>query len=78
MDGDQLTQIISEYIKQNRGFIVFVIFLISISLLIIIAGIVLSIIRNNKEKQIVKETISNTNLETNSVNKEGDNNNGQN
>lgn len=78
MDGDQLTQIISEYIKQNRGFIVFVIFLISISLLIIIAGIVLSIIRNNKEKQIVKETVSNTNLETNSVNKEGDNNNGQN
>lgn len=78
MDGDQLTQIISEYIKQNRGFIVFVIFLISISLLIIIAGIVLSIIRTNKEKQIVKETVSNTNLETNSVNKEGDNNNGQN
>ena len=78
MDGDQLTQIISEYIKQNSGFIVMVIFLISISLLIIIAGIVLSIIRNNKEKQIVKETVSNTNLETNSVNKEGDNNNGQN
>lgn len=78
MDGDQLTQIISEYIKQNRGFIAMVIFLISISLVIIIAGIVLSIIRNNKEKQIVKETVSNTNLETNSVNKEGDNNNGQN
>lgn len=78
MDGDQLTQIISEYIKQNRGFIALVIFLISISLVIIIAGIVLSIIRNNKEKQIVKETVSNTNLETNSVNKEGDNNNGQN
>ena len=78
MDGDQLTQIISEYIKQNRGFIALVIFLISISLLIIIAGIVLSIIRNNKEKQIVKENVSNTNLETNSVNKEGDNNNGQN
>lgn len=78
MDGDQLTQIISEYIKQNRGFIALVIFLISISLIIIIAGIVLSIIRNNKEKQIVKETVSNTNLETNSVNKEGDNNNGQN
>ena len=78
MDGDQLTQIISEYIKQNRGFIVMVIFLISISLLIIIAGIVLSIIRNNKEKQIVKETVSNTNLETNNANKEGDNNNGQN
>ena len=78
MDGDQLTQIISEYIKQNSGFIVMVIFLISISLLIIIAGIVLSIIRKNKEKQIVKETVSNTNLETNSVNKEGDNNNGQN
>ena len=78
MDGDQLTQIISEYIKQNSGFIAMVIFLISISLVIIIAGIVLSIIRNNKEKQIVKETVSNTNLETNSVNKEGDNNNGQN
>ena len=78
MDGDQLTPIISEYIKQNRGFIALVIFLISISLVIIIAGIVLSIIRNNKEKQIVKETVSNTNLETNSVNKEGDNNNGQN
>ena len=78
MDGDQLSQIISEYIKQNRGFIALVIFLISISLIIIIAGIVLSIIRNNKEKQIVKETVSNTNLETNSVNKEGDNNNGQN
>lgn len=78
MDGDQLTQIISEYIKQNRGFIAMVIFLISISLVIIIAGIVLSIIRNNKEKQIVKETVSNTNLETNSVNKEGNNNNGQN
>ena len=78
MDGDQLTQIISEYIKQNRGFIAMVIFLISISLVIIIAGIVLSIIRNNKEKQIAKETVSNTNLETNSVNKEGDNNNGQN
>ena len=78
MDGDQLTQIISEYIKQNRGFIVMVIFLISISLLIIIAGIVLSIISKNKEKQIVKETVSNANLETNSVNKEGDNNNGQN
>lgn len=78
MDGDQLTQIISEYIKQNRGFIVMVIFLISISLLIIIAGIVLSIIRKNKEKQIVTETVSNANLETNSVNKEGDNNNGQN
>lgn len=78
MDGDQLTQIISEYIKQNSGFIVMVIFLISISLLIIIAGIVLSIINKNKEKQIVKETVSNANLETNSVNKEGDNNNGQN
>ena len=78
MDGDQLTQIISHYIKQNRGFIALVIFLISISLIIIIAGIVLSIIRNNKEKQIVKETVSNANLETNSVNKEGDNNNGQN
>ena len=78
MDGDQLTQIISEYIKQNSGFIAMVIFLISISLVIIIAGIVLSIIRNNKEKQIVKETVSNANLETNSVNKEGDNNNGQN
>lgn len=78
MDGDQLTQIISEYIKQNSGFIVMVIFLISISLLIIIAGIVLSIISKNKEKQIVKETVSNANLETNSVNKEGDNNNGQN
>ena len=78
MDGDQLTQIISEYIKQNRGFIVMVIFLVSISLLIIIAGIVLSIIRKNKEKQIVTETVNNTNLETNSVNKEGDNNNGQN
>lgn len=78
MDGDQLTQIISEYIKQNSGFIVMVIFLISISLLIIIAGIVLSIIRKNKEKQIVTETVSNANLETNSVNKEGDNNNGQN
>lgn len=78
MDGDQLTQIISEYIKQNSGFIVMVIFLISISLLIIIAGIVLSIIRKNKEKQIVTETVNNTNLETNSVNKEGDNNNGQN
>ena len=78
MDGDQLTQIISEYIKQNRGFIALVIFLISISLVIIIAGIVLSIIRNNKEKQIVKETVSNTNLETNSVNKQGDSNNGQN
>ena len=38
----------------------------------------LNVIRNNKEKQIVKETVSNTNLETNSVNKEGDNNNGQN
>ena len=78
MDGDQLTQIISEYIKQNSGFIVMVIFLISISLVIIIAGIVLSIINKNKEKQIVKETVSNANLETNSVNKEGDNNNGQN
>ena len=78
MDGDQLTQIISEYIKQNRGFSALVILLISISIVIIIAGIVLSIIRNNKEKQIVKETVSNTNLETNSVNKEGDNNNGQN
>ena len=78
MDGDQLTQIISEYIKQNRGFIALVIFLISISLIIIIAGIVLSIIRKNKEKQIVTETVSNANLETNSVNKEGDNNNGQN
>ena len=78
MDGDQLTQIISEYIKQNSGFIVMVIFLISISLLIIIAGIVLSIIRKNKEKQIVTETVNNTNLETNNVNKEGDNDNEQN
>ena len=78
MDGDQFNQLISEYLKQNRGFIGMVISLISISLLIIIAGIVLSIIRKNKEKKIVKETVSNTNLETNSVNKEGDNDNGQN
>ena len=78
MDGDQFNQLISEYLKQNRGFIGMVISLISISLLIIIAGIVLSIIRKSKEKKIVKETVSNSNLETNSENKEGDNDNGQN
>lgn len=78
MDGDQFNQLINEYLKNNRGFIGMTISLIAISLLMIIAGIVFSIIRKTKNKKLAKETVNNANLETNSVNKEGDDNNGQN
>lgn len=49
MGGDQLDQLISEYLKQNGGFIAFMIVLASLCVIAIIAGIVLHFIINRKQ-----------------------------
>lgn len=52
MGGDQLNQLISEYISRNIGFIVFVAILIVISIAAIVFGIVMNAISNKKEKKM--------------------------
>lgn len=44
MGGDQLTQLIIEYISKNGGFIAFVIVLLSIAIIAIAVGITFTII----------------------------------
>lgn len=52
MGGDQLNQLISEYLSRNIGFIVFVAILIVISIAAIVFGIVMNAISNKKEKKM--------------------------
>ncbi len=51
MGGDQLNQLISEYINRNIGFIVLVAILIFISIAAIVTGITMSAIAKSKEKK---------------------------
>lgn len=51
MGGDQLKQLISEYINRNIGFIVLVAILIFISIAAIVTGITMNAIAKSKEKK---------------------------
>lgn len=51
MGGDQLNQLISEYINRNIGFIVLVAILIFISIAAIVTGITMNTIAKSKEKK---------------------------
>lgn len=51
MGGDQLNQLISEYINRNIGFIVLVAILIFISIAAIVTGITMNAIAKSKEKK---------------------------
>ena len=51
MGGDQLKQLISEYINRNIGFIVLVAILIFISIVAIVTGITMNAIAKSKEKK---------------------------
>lgn len=51
MGGDQLSQLISEYINRNIGFIVLVAILIFISIAAIVTGITMNAIAKSKEKK---------------------------
>ena len=51
MGGDQLNQLISEYINRNIGFIVLIAILIFISIAAIVTGITMNAIAKSKEKK---------------------------
>ena len=63
MGGDQLNQLISEYINNNLGFIVFVCIVLFLCFAAIIFGIVMSIIQKSRQPKEVVENASLNNEE---------------